>query len=325
MSFAKRWLRKTANVAGDTAAYGLAVPTAGLSLLGKQGVRESIGDAWGEVNGDIARRKAATALTGATDRATAVQKEALDSNLKLNQPWIDAGTKALSDLSGGMASGAFNAPVEAFNEQQPGPFQDSGQAPEQYHDAGFNFQEDPGYQFRLQQAQKAIERSAAAKGGLFSGATLSDLAGKSGQMASEEYGQAYDRYANNRNFQSGQAADNINQFNNNRNFKYGQYTDTLNQFNNNRNNFNNTQAVKRQGLNDRFDRLSTLAGLGTTASARSGASNTLFGQQAGDNAVTQGQITATNDIAGHNSNVQLGMGILNAGTQLAGTMAGGKK
>ena len=53
---------------------------------------------------------------------------------------------------------------------------------------------DPGYQFRLQQGQQALERSAAAKGGLLSGGTMKDLTAYSQGMASQEFQNAYSRY-----------------------------------------------------------------------------------------------------------------------------------
>jgi len=67
-----------------------------------------------------------------------------------------------------------------------------------YGSANAKFQErdikmDPGYQFRLEQGQKALERSAAARGGLFSGRAAKDLTNYSQGMASQEYGNAYNR------------------------------------------------------------------------------------------------------------------------------------
>lgn len=52
---------------------------------------------------------------------------------------------------------------------------------------------DPSYQFRLEQGQKALERSAAARGGLFSGRAAKDITDYSQGMASQEYGNAYNR------------------------------------------------------------------------------------------------------------------------------------
>lgn len=57
-----------------------------------------------------------------------------------------------------------------------------------------DFQVDPGYQFRMDEAQKALERSAAARGGLQSGRTLKDLTRWSQGLASNEYQNAYNRF-----------------------------------------------------------------------------------------------------------------------------------
>ena len=54
--------------------------------------------------------------------------------------------------------------------------------------AGFDgFQTSPGYQFRTDEAMKAIERSAAARGGLRSGATMDALQRRVQGVASDEY------------------------------------------------------------------------------------------------------------------------------------------
>jgi hypothetical protein len=55
------------------------------------------------------------------------------------------------------------------------------------------FKETPGYQFRVDQGRQAIERSAAARGGLNSGATMRALQGYGQGMAADEYGTFYNR------------------------------------------------------------------------------------------------------------------------------------
>ncbi len=59
-----------------------------------------------------------------------------------------------------------------------------------------DFQADPGYQFRQQQGEQAIERMAAARGGLNSGRAAKDLAAFNSGLASQEYQNAYGRYNN---------------------------------------------------------------------------------------------------------------------------------
>src|SRR6185369_10792777 len=54
--------------------------------------------------------------------------------------------------------------------------------------------EDPGYWFRLQQGQQALQNSAAAGSGALSGSALKDLLGYNQDMASTEYNNAFNRY-----------------------------------------------------------------------------------------------------------------------------------
>lgn len=59
-----------------------------------------------------------------------------------------------------------------------------------------DFQVDPGYAFRQSEGEKAIERMAAARGGLNSGRAAKDLAAYNSGLASQEYQNAYGRYNN---------------------------------------------------------------------------------------------------------------------------------
>jgi len=52
---------------------------------------------------------------------------------------------------------------------------------------------DPGYQFRLAEGQKALEKSAAARGGILGGGTLKALTRYAQGAASQEFGSAFDR------------------------------------------------------------------------------------------------------------------------------------
>lgn len=58
-----------------------------------------------------------------------------------------------------------------------------------------SFERSPGYQFRLQQGEQALNRSAAARGRLDSGATMQDLMNYGQGMASQEFGAHYNRLA----------------------------------------------------------------------------------------------------------------------------------
>jgi hypothetical protein len=57
-----------------------------------------------------------------------------------------------------------------------------------------DFQQDPGYAFRQAEGMKALERSAAARGGLMSGATMKGIQRFGQDLASQEYQNAFNRY-----------------------------------------------------------------------------------------------------------------------------------
>nr|WP_321328518.1 hypothetical protein [Alcaligenes faecalis] len=59
-----------------------------------------------------------------------------------------------------------------------------------------DYLEDPGYQFRLQQGEQAINRAAAAAGRYDSGRALKDLNEFNSGLASQEFGNAYNRWNN---------------------------------------------------------------------------------------------------------------------------------
>lgn len=60
-----------------------------------------------------------------------------------------------------------------------------------------DFQADPGYEFRLGEGMKGIENSAAARGGLLSGAALKAAGQYNQNFASNEYQNAYNRFNTN--------------------------------------------------------------------------------------------------------------------------------
>jgi len=61
-----------------------------------------------------------------------------------------------------------------------------------------DYQADPGYSFRLAEGLKALQRTAAARGGLLSGAILKGVTRYGQDSASQEYQNAFNRYQVNR-------------------------------------------------------------------------------------------------------------------------------
>ena len=132
------------------------------------------GAAIGVVGGAMASRSAANAQTDAANQANQTQLAMYEQQRADAEPWRQAGMTALGQLGTGTAAGG------EFNRN-------FGMA---------DFQVDPGYQFRQQQGQQALERSAAARGGLLNGGTLKALTRYGQDTASQEYGNAYNRFNN---------------------------------------------------------------------------------------------------------------------------------
>jgi len=110
---------------------------------------------------------AADKQTAAADRATALQEKQYNQTRADQEPWRQAGVTALSGMQGADYMRDFTAA---------------------------DFQQDPGYDFRMKEGQKALERSAAARGGLQSGGTLKALSKYGQDYASNEYQNAYTRF-----------------------------------------------------------------------------------------------------------------------------------
>ena len=118
--------------------------------------------------GGSSAKSAASTQAAAADRAAELQREMFERQVELAEPWRKAGLNALAKLE------PLATEYTPFGMAQ--------------------FQADPGYAFRLSEGQKALERSAAARGGLLSGGTGKALARFGQEMGSQEYTNAFNRY-----------------------------------------------------------------------------------------------------------------------------------
>lgn len=132
-----------------------------------------------------AANKAAKTQARAADKATALQREMFEKQLELNKPFYEAGVTGQNALMqylglGGDANAAnYGAGMKPFT--------------------GADLATEPGYQFRLSEGINALNRQAAARGGMMSGAALKEAARYGQDYASGEYQNAYNRYWNTRN------------------------------------------------------------------------------------------------------------------------------
>ena len=121
----------------------------------------------GGVVASDASRRAGNIQADATKAAQDAQERMYEKQVELNEPFRQAGIGALNKLI---------------------PLSD-------YTKFGMDqFQQDPGYAFRLSEGMKALDRTAAARGGLLSGATLKGAQRYGQEMGSQEYMNAFNRY-----------------------------------------------------------------------------------------------------------------------------------
>ena len=217
--------------------------------------------------------RAYAAQAAAMAEANRIQEKNYAEAKERYRPYQEAGEKGFSRLAD------LTNNYKNFNESD-GHFQGhSGVFGEE------DFKKDPGYQFRMDEGTKAINRRAAAGGSLGGGATMKALARYGQGVASEEYGKAYNRF----------------------NQDYG----------NSYNRFNQDQG-------NRFSRFGNLANYGQNANnALTGIGNNYANQMSG-NALSLGNSQASMEMNKGNSMKELwGMGMQGAGMAMGMPSGGG--
>lgn len=134
--------------------------------------------------GASASRSASRAQAAAAEADRQLQREQYYDQVARQEPFRQAGLTSTNELmrqfglAGDASTAGYGNLLRDFSAS--------------------DFEADPGYQFRLSEGNKALDRMAAARGGLLSGGAI-----KAGQrygqgLASEEYSNAYNRYNQNR-------------------------------------------------------------------------------------------------------------------------------
>ena len=168
---------------GAASAAG-AAGAAGGGILGSVGTGLGTAALLGGANilssiyGSTASKNAAQAQIDAASQANQLAYGIYQQNRADQMPWMQAGTGALKQLTAGTAPG--------------------GEFTQNFTPADLTAGMDPGYAFRISEGNKALNATAAARGGLISGNAI-----KAGQdygqaAASQEYQNAFSRYQTNR-------------------------------------------------------------------------------------------------------------------------------
>lgn len=115
----------------------------------------------------------------AAAQANALQKQMYEESVARSEPFYQAGVSGMTELQRLMGLGG-DAGSQGYGSLT------QGYSPEM-------LTEDPSYQFRQTEGQKAIDRAMAAGGKTFSPEAVKALQGYNQNLASTEYGQAFDR------------------------------------------------------------------------------------------------------------------------------------
>jgi hypothetical protein len=122
------------------------------------------------VLGASASKSAAKSQENAANRAADISQSQYDQTREDQAPYRAAGVNALGQMqrTAGNVPGAFKFGMNDFNA-------------------------DPGYSFRFNEGMKALDRQAAARGGLMSGGALKAATRYGQDMGSQEYQNAFNR------------------------------------------------------------------------------------------------------------------------------------
>lgn len=160
----------------------------------------------------IGGNQAADAISGAAGNANALQQQMYDQARNDLSPWSNVGAQALGMLASvygfnpaqGYGSPQGAAPPVMANAINPigtqredviggGPRGEGGPAAPMGAPNYDAFFQSPDYLFRVQQGTNALDRSAAARGRLYSGAQLRAVTDYGQRAGSQEYGNWFNR------------------------------------------------------------------------------------------------------------------------------------
>lgn len=119
------------------------------------------------VIGGYSANRAAKTQARAADRSTAAQERMFERQVELQEPFRQVGVNALPEL---VAASRYDPFTLA------------------------KFQADPGYAFRMKEGLRALENTAAARGGLLSGNQMRGITRFGQELGSQEFTNAFNRY-----------------------------------------------------------------------------------------------------------------------------------
>lgn len=222
------------------------------SLAG--GAVDLAGNIFGGFEKSRKQREASRALLAGLNQARDIYGENLEQVQGMYDPYASGGLDAWNRMQG--MEGELDPRLFTLPELE-----------DYQYDKDVSDFLDPSMQFQMDEGRRALEASAAASGNLLSGGLLKDLTDYSQGIASQEYGRAYDRMADDR---------------------ARGYQEYLNKFNTERANI----ADRYQKVSDKYNRLSGQAGVGQMATGAQAGALQNYGGQMGNLATQEANVHA---------------------------------
>ena len=129
--------------------------------------------------GYLGTKSASNSQANSANQSNQTQWNMFQQQQENNAPWLESGKNALANLNSAMGPGGSLSKNFSMSD----------------------FTNDPGYQFRLQQGQQALDRSAASKGMNLSGAQLKASQNYGQGMGTQDYQQTLANWNNQQNTQ----------------------------------------------------------------------------------------------------------------------------
>ena len=150
-----------------------------------------VSDVWDGITGKTganAAKDAGRLQSDASKYAADISQKQFEQTRQDQMPWLEAGKNALGDLTQYVDNSAD------YNDKWGGRIETAYQNGQLTGGLSTtDFTNDPSYQFRKQEGMDGIQSSAAASGSLLSGAALKGLNQYNSNLASQEYGNAWQR------------------------------------------------------------------------------------------------------------------------------------
>ena len=155
-----------------------------MAIVAAVGISAGV-SAYGAYSASKASKKAAAAQSDAANRAMALQTSQYNQGRSDLQPYQQLGQQGINEMN------ALNASLTPWTGEAPSYNPETFTAPTALEAAA-----EPGVRMMQTEAQRAIEQSAAARGTALGGNTMAALQDRSAGIASQAYGDVYNRAQN---------------------------------------------------------------------------------------------------------------------------------